>query len=118
MAFHLALAVALASGGVPPPELCADMVRETEPDMQIHESDLDAASAASAAEWLREKVSLGMADGEFHHGALNKLRILEGHVMREQALADLRDSGADSAEARESRISFCKWLATEGCWYD
>jgi hypothetical protein len=118
MAIHLTLAVVLAAGTAGKAELCAGMVRDTEPEMQIHESDLDRASAAEAIEWLRVNVDLGTLDGERQSGAMNKLKILQGHVFLQQVLADRRNFGPDSDYAIGSKASFCTWLAKEGFWYD
>ena len=121
MAVHLIFAIALAAGSAgptPEPELCAGTVRQTEPQYQVLESDLDHAAAVRAAERLRDKVAQGQVHGEFQYGVLNLLKILKGHVMLEQALVDRHEFGVNSAEASDSKASFCAWLAKEGFWYD
>ena len=118
MGVHLVLVFALATSSAVPPEACSGMGRKTELEMQIRESDLDLASAVKAAEKLREMVGQGRVGGEYHHGALNQLKILKGHVLLHQALADRVEFGAMSAEATDSQKSFCMWLAKDGFWYD
>lgn len=98
--------------------LCADTPRRTVPDMRVEESHLDRAAALEAADRLRARIAQGELHGDLEFGALNALKILEGHVLREQALAVRREAGPDTAEARDATGRFCRWLADEGFWYD
>ena len=117
MSLHLALAIALAAGSAGP-DLCSNIASQIEPDMQIHESDLDQAAAIAAADKLKTMIDRGEVDGEFQFGALNKLKIIRGHMLLQQAQADRKEFGAGSAEARESATTLCIWLGKEGFWYD
>ena len=49
---------------------------------------------------------------------LNAVKVIDGHVRREQALALRREAGPDAAETRAVTEAFCTWLADEGFWYD
>jgi len=118
MTAFLLLAAALAAGSGETPELCAGTVRPTELEMQIQESDLGQKEAVAASEALRDMVRRGVVDGESNYGALNQLKILHGHVLLQQALADRKNYGADSVEAKDSQNAFCSWLVQDGFWYD
>lgn len=110
--------LALAAGVTAAPEICVGVVRETVPDMQIREVDLDHTAAVAATERLRVMVDLGTVKGEYQYGALNQIKILHGHVLLQQAISDRISFGIRSAEAKYSTSSFCSWLAKDGFWYD
>lgn len=118
MKLLLALALSASAATAAPPEMCLGVARETEPDMQIRESDLDHASAVAAASWLHEKLKEGSLGGEYQYGALNQLKTIKGHMLLQQAVDDRKEFGVDSVEATESRTSFCNWLVRDGFWYD
>jgi hypothetical protein len=118
MKLLLALVLSTSAATAAPPEICSGVARETEPDMQIRETDLDHASAVAAARWLHEKLQEGSLGGDYQFGALNQLKIIKGHMLLQQALDDRKDSGVGSVEAAESRNSFCNWLVKDGFWYD
>ena len=118
MSLHIVLALALTLGQTSSPVLCSDAASQIEPDVRIHESDLDQAAAASAANKLKGMVDRGEVDGEFYFGALNQIKIIRGHILLQQAQADQKEFGPNSVEARESTTAFCSWLGKEGFWYD
>ena len=118
MSLHIVLALALTVGRTSSPDLCGDAANQIEPDMRIHESDLDQAAAASAAVKLKGMIDRGEVDGEFDFGALNKLKVIRGHLLLQQAQVDRKEFGPDSVEARESATALCSWLGKEGFWYD
>ncbi|GAA4861096.1 hypothetical protein GCM10023332_11410 [Luteimonas vadosa] len=86
--------------------------------MQIHESDLGRGAALAASKKLQDMVQRGRLGGEFQFGVMNQLKIIRGHVLLHQAHSDRKEFGPASLEARESTQVFCKWLGTEGFWYD
>ena len=88
------------------------------PDMRIRESDLTQAEAIKAADKLRAMVGRGEVDGEFQFGALNQSKIIHGHILLQQAKADRKDFGPSSPEAIDSVGALCRWLGSEGFWYD
>jgi hypothetical protein len=118
MSLHILLALALASGQTSSPVLCSDATNQIEPDMRIHESDLDQAAAAAAVGKLKDMIGRGEVDGEFYFGALNQIKIIRGHVLLQQAQADRKEFGQTSVESRESTRTLCSWLGKEGFWYD
>ncbi len=118
MSLKIALALALAAGAATEPELCSGVESKIEPDMQILESDLNRAEAASAADKLRGMIGRGELSGEFHFGALNQLKLIQGHMLLQQAHSDRREFGPSSTEAGDSTKALCTWLGKEGFWYD
>jgi hypothetical protein len=118
MNFQVVLALALSAGPATEPSLCVGFESKIEPDMQIRESDIDRAAASSAAAQLQGMISRGELSGEFKFGVLNQLKIVQGHVLLKQAQSDRTEFGADSPEAGESTAALCRWLSSEGFWYD
>ena len=112
-----ALLIALTSSSASCAELCEGIARATAPDMQIQESELTKEAAVKAAEGLRGMIERGALDGDYQFGALNALKTVKGYILRHQALTDRR-TGPGSAEAEESKVAFCKWLVSDGFWYD
>lgn len=98
------------------PELCGAYPRMIEPDMQIKESDLTTSAALQAARYLETNPPDPSRDQDF--GRLNKLKIVLGYALRNQALEDVAKFGATSAQAKASTIEFCTWLAEKGFWND
>lgn len=118
MSLQLVLSIALAAGAPADSGLCKGMVNRIEPDMRIHEADLDRAAANTATDKLRQLIDRGEVDGEYEFGALNQLKIIRGHLLLEQAQADRRAFGASSSRSKESEKAFCDWLGKDGFWYD
>ena len=118
MSFHLAVAMALAVAQAPALGICGDTPGHIEPDMRILEADLDQAAAAAAAGKLEGMIERGDVDGEFYFGALNRIKIIRGHVLLQQARSDRKAFGQESIQARESAAALCSWLGKEGFWYD
>lgn len=118
MSVHIVLTIALTVGQASGPGLCADATSQIEPDMRIHESDLDQVAAASAADKLKGMIDRGEVDGEFYFGILNQIKIIQGHVLLQQAQGDRKEFGLGSVEAKESQTALCTWLGKEGFWYD
>lgn len=112
------LAIIVLTSSSAAPELCSDLKNEIEPDMRILQSDLDQSGANEAADNLKRMVARGDVSGEFLYGALNQSKIVHGHILLRQAMADREDFGTNSIESRGSTRSFCTWLSTEGFWYD
>lgn len=98
--------------------LCEGTPRQIEPDMRIEESHLDRTSALEATDRLRARIAAGELHGDLAFGVLNAVKVIDGHVRREQALAARREAGPDAAETRAATEAFCTWLADEGFWYD
>ena len=118
MSFHVVLALALSIGTVAEPSLCVGVDSKIEPGMQIRESDLDRAAAIAATDKLQGMISRGELSGEFQFGVLNQIRIVQGHVLLQQARSDRVEFGIDSPEAGKSTMALCRWLGDEGFWYD
>jgi hypothetical protein len=118
MSLPVVLAVVLAAGAATEPALCAGTDNKIEPDMQIHESDLDRAAALTAVSNLQGMISRGELRGEFHFGVMNQLKIVQGHVLLQHAQADRQEFGPGSSEASNSTMALCNWLSSEGFWYD
>jgi hypothetical protein len=118
MSLHVFLAMALTFGQASGPELCGDTPIQIEPDMRILESDLGQAAAAAAADKLKIMIDQRAIDGELYYGAMNQLKIIQGHILLQQAQADRARSGADSQEGRQSKMALCQWLGQQGFWYD
>jgi len=118
MTFSAALAIILLASSAVSPELCRGVENKIEPDMRILESDLSQSAAIEAVEKLKGMVVRGDLTGEFQFGALNQSKIIHGHILLRQAMADREEFGPDSAESAESTRSLCTWLSTEGFWYD
>lgn len=110
-----------ATGGTPaatPDRLCPVLVSSIEPDMRVPEEAFTREAAAGAAANLREQVLAGDFDQESMLGAMNRLKLLQGHLLRQSAIADAREYGEGSVEARESTRVFCDWLGVDGFYYD
>lgn len=118
MTLSALLLIALMGGSHGSPDLCSGVLNRIEPDMRILESDLTQAAAVEAAERLRGMVARGELAGEAHFGALNQAKVIYGHILLRQAQADRKQFGLDSAEAKDSVRALCRWLGTEGFWYD
>lgn len=118
MSLYVVLAIALMAGSPANPELCVGFENNIQPDMRIRESDLTQSAAAKAADKLRSMIDRGEVDGEFQFGALNQEKIIHGHILLRQAHADRKEFGPDSSEARDSVGVLCRWLSSEGFWYD
>jgi hypothetical protein len=58
---------------------------DIEPEMRIREADLDRSSAAEATRWLGGRIARGELDGEFEFGVSNRLNVILGHALRQQA---------------------------------
>jgi len=86
--------------------------------MRILESDLSQSAAIDASEKLKDMVARGELAGDFKFGALNQSKIIHGHILFHQAMADREGFGPDTVESEESLRSLCTWLSTEGFWYD
>lgn len=99
-------------------ELCANDERNTEPDMRIEESDLTRDAATSAALELHRLIERSELGGEVQMGVGNRLKIIKGYVLLQQARADEANALADPTGAEESRAIFCNWLVKDGAWYD
>lgn len=99
-------------------ELCANAERKTEADMRIEESDLTRDAASSAATELLHAIERGDLGGQTQMGVWNRLKIIKGYVLLQQARADEANAIADPKEAAESRTMFCNWLVKDGFWYD
>ena len=115
---HLALFAAVALGAEQAPELCAGLASDIEPDMRILESHLDKTAASKAAAWLGERIGRGELDGEFEFGIWNGLKIIHGHALRQQAIAERARHGVASVEHESATDAFCGWLAEDGFWHD
>lgn len=118
MSIPLFLALALAAGTDSEPSLCSGTESKIEPDMQIRESDLSRPAAAAAAEKLRDMINRGQLGGEFQFGVQNQLKIVQGHVLLQQARSDRVAFGPASPEAQGSKATLCRWLSNDGFWYD
>ena len=118
MSLQVVLALALSVGTASEPLLCTSVESKIEPDIQIRESDLDRAAAADAIGKLQGMISRGELNGEFRFGVLNQLKIVQGHVLLQQARSDRIEFGPDSPEAVDSTMALCRWLGNEGFWYD
>ena len=118
MSIPILLAFALATGTASEPPLCSDIKSEIESDMQIRESDLGRPAAAAAAGKLHDMIDRGQLSGEFQFGVLNQIKIVQGHVLLQQARSDRDEFGSASPEAQRSRTTLCQWLSNEGFWYD
>jgi len=99
-------------------ELCANVERKTEPDMRIEESDLTRDAASSAALELHRVIERSELGDEVQMGVGNRLKIIKGYVLLQQARADEANTLADPTGAAESRAIFCNWLVKDGAWYD
>lgn len=118
MSLQVALAIALSAATPAEPLLCSGVKSKIEPDMQIREADLDRTAAVAAAEKLKGMIDHGELSGEFQFGALNQLKIIQGHVLLQKAKADALELGANSPESKDSTRALCSWLTKEGFWYD
>ncbi|MFD0727439.1 hypothetical protein [Lysobacter brunescens] len=118
MSLQVVLSIALAAGASGDSGLCKGMVNRIEPDMRVRVSDLDRAAANAATDKLRQMIDRGEVDGDYRFGALNQLKIIRGHLLLEQAQADRRAFGANSAKAKGSEKVFCDWLGKDGFWHD
>ena len=118
MTAYLALAIALSASTAGDFELCRGFPNSVEPDMRVLEVDLNRAAAVEAATRLKEMIERGELDGEFHFGALNRIKIIQGHMLLRQAIGDRETFGIASAEAKASVAALCTWLGQEGFWYD
>jgi hypothetical protein len=78
--------------------------------MQITDDDLTEDRARSALHWLDEHLaSRGFL---FGMGRLNRLKVLEGFMLKQNAL---------NPEAWNQDLvveQYCTWLRDEGFWYD
>ena len=114
------LLILLAPGVASAAELCAGIERRIEPDMQVQESDLTTARALAAArelDGLLDEADAGF-DQERAHGIHNRLQVLTGYTLRQQALEDAATYGGEADAAKRSRNEFCTWLVDEGAWSD
>jgi hypothetical protein len=118
MSIPILLAFALAAGADSEPSLCSSIESKIEPDMQIRESDLGRPAATAAAGKLQDMIDRGQLGGEFQFGVLNQLKIVQGHVLLQQARLDRDEFGSGSPEAQRSKTTLCQWLSNEGFWYD
>jgi hypothetical protein len=118
MSTVILVAFALATGAGSEDPLCSDIESKVEPDMQIRESDLGRSDAAAAAGKLQDMVDEGQLTGEFQFGALNQIKIVQGHVLLQQARSARDEFGSGSPEAQRSKTTLCQWLRNEGFWYD
>lgn len=118
MSTHVLLTFALLAGAPPEAELCRGIPSRIEPDMRIRESDLTREKAAQAARDLATMIEHGEWSNEFEMGALNRSKIVQGHLKLRQAQADRKTLGPASAEATASTKRFCDWLVKDGFWYD
>lgn len=118
MSTHVLLTFALLTGAPPEAELCRSIPNRIEPDMRIQESDLTREKAAQAATELAAMIERGEVDEGSQFGALNRLKIIKGHVLLRQTQVDRKTYGPISPEARDSTKSFCDWLVNEGFWHD
>ncbi|WP_133323642.1 hypothetical protein [Luteimonas aestuarii] len=114
----MALTIASALVAAQVPDVCTGLASDIAPDMRILESDLDKPAASRAAAWLGERIERGELDGEFEYGVANGLKVIHGHALRQQALAERSRHGAESPEGRSASAAFCRWLAQDGFWYD
>ena len=118
MNFSAAIAILLATGSPASSTMCSGVENKVEPDMRILESDLTQRAATQAAEKLKDMVKRDQLTGQFQFGALNQSKVIYGHILLRQPQADRKEFGPESQELRESRAILCKWLSTEGFWYD
>ena len=118
MSIPILLAFVLAAGTGPEAPLCSDIESKIEPDMQVRESDLGRPAAAAAAGKLQDMIDRGQLSGEFQFGVLNQIKIVQGHVLLQQARSDRDEFGSGSSEAQRSKTTLCHWLSNEGFWYD
>ena len=118
MTLSAALTIFVLASASASPELCRGVENKIEPDMRILKSDLSQSAAIEAAENLKDMVARGDLTGEYQFGALNQSKIIHGHILLKQAMADRVQFGPDSVESAESARSLCTWLSTEGFWYD
>jgi hypothetical protein len=114
----LLLSAAASTGGADASALCDGIDSDIEPEMRIREADLDRSSAAEAARWLGERIARGELDGEFEFGVFNRLNVILGHALRQQALAARNASAIGSREAAAATETFCRWLARDGFRHD
>jgi len=112
--FVLLLAASSPGGS----DVCKGIENEIEPDMRILESDLTQKAAEQAAAKLKDMIQRNQITGEYRYGAMNQSKILQGHILLRDAQDDRKKLGPDSQESQESRAAFCKWLGSEGFWYD
>ena len=118
MTFIATIALLLAAASPAGSTLCSGVESKIEPDMRILESDLTQRAATQAAEKLRDIVKRDQLTGDFRFGALNQSKVVYGHILLRQAQSDRIEFGPDSQESRDSKDIFCKWLSSEGFWYD
>ena len=118
MTAYLALAIALSASTAGDFELCRGFPNKIEQDMRVLEADLNRTAAVEAATSLKDMIERGELDGESHFGALNRIKIIQGHMLLRQATRDRETFGVASAEARTSVTALCNWLGQEGFWYD
>ena len=118
MPVYLALAIALSASTAGDVELCRGSPNTIETDMRVLEADLNRSAAVEAATSLKDMIERGELDGEFHFGALNRIKIIQGHMLLHQARGDRETLGVASVEATESVKALCNWLGQEGFWYD
>ena len=118
MTLSAVLAIALVAGSPASPELCSGVENKIAPDMRILESDLTQSAAIEASDRLQGMIERGDLGGEFQFGALNRSKIIYGHILLLQAQTDRKEFGPDSVESRDSVRALCTWLSSEGFWYD
>lgn len=108
----------LMVGSMAEPDVCVYFPNDIEPDMRMRESDFSTAAAEEAAQRLAGAIRDGEIGGDLRMGALNRLKIIKGHVLLRMVVEDREAFGPDSVEARESVSAFCQWLGNEGFWFD
>jgi hypothetical protein len=118
MSTAILLAFAFATGAGSEDPLCSEIESEIEPDIQIRESDLGRPAAAAAAGKLQDMIERGQLTGEFQLGALNQIKIVQGHLLLQQARSARDEFGPGSPEAQRSTTTLCQWLSNEGFWHD
>jgi hypothetical protein len=98
-------------------ELCGSIARTTADDMRIQESDLTIERASQAA--LELDTLPADSDDPVHlHGRSNRVRVMQGYVLRSSALSALEAHGASSAVTKRAANEFCSWLVAHGAWSD
>jgi len=112
------LVLVLATGSPGGSDVCKGIENKIEPDMRILESDLTQKAAEQAAIKLNDMIQRNRITGEYQYGAMNQSKILQGYILLREAQADRKKFGPESRESRGSRDAFCKWLGSEGFWYD
>ena len=118
MMIRLALLLSFLQGVAAGAEICVGQPRLIEPDMQIQETDLSTPRAREAIASLKKMLVDKPQDQVTEYGISNRLQILTGYVLRQQALEDAAKHGASSPQASSSAKAFCTWLTDKGFWYD